>query len=389
MKLGRRGVAAAFCVAATLTLQPTPAYADATRDKQWQLDFLDVTQAHKYSQGQGVTVAVIDSGVDAGHPDLSGNVLQGVDITAGRIGSGNGQRDSEGHGTGMAGLIAAHGHGTNVGALGIAPQAKILPIQAVTDLSGGVGKATPDDIAQAINFAVDRHAAVINLSVGVLRSSSLRDALERAHTAGIVVVASAGNTDSDVLVPYPGGAEGVLTVGATDRNGNHASISVSGRAVVIAAPGVDITSTNKGGGYRTGTGTSDATAIVSGAVALVRAKYPDLSADEVIHRLTATATDKGPPGRDEQYGYGVLDLVAALTADVPASPGNAQAGGSPTGDPGSAPPSAEAAPTPGSDTSSDGGSANVFVTVVLLAILAIVVVAFLVVRQRRRTGGPV
>jgi subtilisin family serine protease len=106
-----------------------------------------------------------------------------------------------------------------------------------------------------------------------------------------------------------------------DRNGNHAEVSVVGAHAVLAAPAVEIASTDTrlGGntGYRIGTGTSDATAIIAGAAALVRAKFPELSAAEVVHRLTATADDRGPPGRDDQYGYGIVNLVKALTAEVP------------------------------------------------------------------------
>lgn len=116
---------------------------------------------------------------------------------------------------------------------------------------------------------------------------------------------------------YPASEPGVIAVGGVDRRGNHAAVSVTGPEIDVVAPAVDIYSTGINGGYRVGTGTSDATAIVAGAAALIRSKYPDLPAQEVAHRLTATAIDKGLPGRDDEYGYGVIDLVAALTADVP------------------------------------------------------------------------
>lgn len=143
-----------------------------------------------------------------------------------------------------------------------------------------------------------------------------------ALKADVVVVAAAGNRPEATRVEWPAAYPGVIAAAGVDRDGNHAEVSVTGPEVVLAAPAVDIVSTNKLGEtrYSTGTGTSSATAIIAGAAALVRAKYPDLSAAEVVHRLTATAVDKGPPGRDELYGYGVLDLVAALTADVPPMP---------------------------------------------------------------------
>lgn len=377
MRLARPGVVAALCVAATLAVQPVPARADAVREKQWHLGFLKVAEAQRYSQGQGITVAVIDSGVDANHPDLRGNVLAGADFLP--EGSGDGRRDTDGHGTAMAGLIAAHGHGNGAGALGIAPAAKILPIRAVV---GYASKNTnPDAVVQGIDYAVSHGAQVISLSIGVGRSQAVRDVVERARKADVLLVSAAGNTTDDLFVPYPGGVDGVLTVAATNRRGDHDPISLTGPEVDIAAPGAQVLSTKSGGGYRTGTGTSDSTAIVAGAAALVRAKYPDLSAEEVIHRLTATAIDKGPPGRDEQYGYGVLNLVAALTADVPAAGQvNANASGTPAA--GSSRTTAAAAPEPRSDGTSSGGT-TVVALVVLAALIAGGVLAWLYTRRRR------
>lgn len=132
-----------------------------------------------------------------------------------------------------------------------------------------------------------------------------------------MVVAAAGNSPQDSRVLWPAAYPGVIAAAGVDQQGNHAAVSVTGPEVVLAAPAVDIVSTGLNGGYRSGTGTSDATAIIAGAAALVRAKYPDLTAEQVVHRLTATATDKGPPGRDNEYGYGVLNIVKALTADLP------------------------------------------------------------------------
>ena len=136
-----------------------------------------------------------------------------------------------------------------------------------------------------------------------------------------MVVASAGNTPGPNYVDYPAAYPGVVAVSGVDRKGRHAKISVSGKEVTISAPSDDIWSTSKEA-MTTGsaTGTSSSAAIVSGAAALIRSRYPDLTAEEVIHRLTATATDKGPPGHDPEYGHGIVNLVAALTADVPPLP---------------------------------------------------------------------
>lgn len=145
----------------------------------------------------------------------------------------------------------------------------------------------------------------------------LRQVVEEAIARDVVVVAAAGNSPHDKGVQWPAAIPGVVAVAGVDRNGNRSKISVAGPEVVLAAPSDDISSTNTGGGYRVGTGTSDATAIVAGAVALVRSKFPNLKAKEVIRRLTATAIDKGAPGRDPEYGYGIVNLVGALTADLP------------------------------------------------------------------------
>ncbi|MER5333161.1 type VII secretion-associated serine protease mycosin [Micromonospora sp. NPDC002717] len=279
------------------------------RSNQWHLDFLDVASAHRITQGQGVTVALPDTGVDP-HPDLRQNLLSGIDMISG--GSGDGRRDRNGHGTGMAGLIAAHGQG-NTGALGIAPKTKILPIAD----SPPSGEGDPDVLAQSIEYAVGKGARIISISSGGGSSPRLTQAVRRALASDVVVVAGSGNVPSDQTVAYPAREPGVIAVGGIDRAGRHAAISVTGPEIDVVAPAVDIYSTSIDGKYRKGTGTSDSTAIVAGAAALIRAKYPYLPASEVAHRLTATAIDKGPPGRDDEYGYGVIDLVAALTADVP------------------------------------------------------------------------
>ncbi len=284
--------------------------ASRVRGDQWHLRYLAVPDAHQISQGEGVTVAVPDTGV-APHPDLRRNILSGIDIVPGGNGSGQGDRNS--HGTGMAGLIAAHGRGKDLGALGIAPKAKILPI--MSSPASNLGDA--DDLAAGVEFATSHGADIISISSSGGTSSRLNQAISTAVASNIVVVAGSGNKPLEQIVGYPARESAVLAVGGIGRNGYHAQVSVSGPEVDVVAPAVDIYSTSIGGKYRKGTGTSDATAIVAGAAALVRSKYPHLPASEVVHRLTATAVDKGPPGRDDEYGYGVIDLVAALTADVP------------------------------------------------------------------------
>jgi type VII secretion-associated serine protease mycosin len=315
-------------LASVFVLPPRPAVADSTRVGQWYLDFLNVAKAHQFSQGAGVVVGLIDSGVDASHPDLVGNVLPGAAIFAGA--TGDGQTDTGGHGTRMAGLIAAHGHGTNggLGVLGVAPKATVLPVRVGTssfDLTG---------IIPGIEWAVEHGAKVISISSGdPFDDDRERRVVEDAIAHDIVVVAAVGNTPAN-SVQYPAAYPGVLAVAGVDENGNHGGFSVTGPVAVLAAPGANILTTVLNHGYGYATGTSDSTAIVAGAVALVRSKFPDLSATEVIHRLTATAIDKGLPGRDNLYGYGTVNLVGALTADVPPlSPNPSASSGGPTSPP--------------------------------------------------------
>ncbi len=272
----------------------------------------------------------------------------------------------------MAGLIAAHGQKGGTGALGIAPRAKILPIRTKVDNEDG----DSDDLATAINFAVSKDADVISISSVADSSPQLRKAIDNAVRENVIVVAGAGNQPRDQGVKYPAAYPGVVAVGGIDRTSHHAAVSVSGPEIDVVAPAVDIYSTSTDGKYRKGTGTSDATAIVAGAAALIRSKYPYLPAQEVAHRLTATAIDKGPPGRDDEYGYGVIDLVAALTADVPPLGFESVAASAPT---------TTTAAEPASAGGDDGATARGLAT---LGVLVAAGGGYLLWRRRRRADGP-
>ncbi|MEV1318164.1 S8 family serine peptidase [Micromonospora arborensis] len=344
--------------------------AERVRDDQWHLRYLNVSRAQAISQGDGIVVAVPDTGVDP-HPDLINNLLQGIDTVT--DGSGNGQNDLNSHGTSMAGLIAAHGRGGNAGALGIAPRSKILPIKAAAE--DNFGEA--DDLATAIEYAISSRAQVISISSGGASTPRLIRAVHAALAANIVVVAAVGNVPHG-SIEYPANEEGVIAVGGVGRDGLHAAISVTGPKVDVVAPAVDIYSTSYDGKYSKGTGTSSATAIVAGAAALIRSKYPYLPAREVAHRLTATAVDKGAPGRDDEYGYGVIDLVAALTADVP-----------PLGfESVSAPAGAGSTTTAGALPGDEGSGATARGLATLGVILAAGVGWAVVARRRRRGDDP-
>lgn len=372
----RRQLAVTACaVIVTACLPASPAAADSIRDDEWYLTYLDLGQAHKISEGVGVTVALLDTGVDATHIDLVGNVMGAGREVQGAL--GDGLTDSEGHGTAMAGLIAGHGHGAGAaaGIIGVAPKSSVLSYQP----DGSAARGT-DAVAHAIGDAVSRGAKVVNMSFGFADSPLVAEAIRAAERADVVLVAAAGNTSTATTVDYPAAYPGVVAVGAVDRTGDHAAISVTGPEVLLAAPGVDIRSTGAGGGYRIGTGTSDSSAVVSGVVALIRSRYPEMSATEVIHRLTATATDKGAPGRDDEYGYGIVNPVAALTADVPPlspSPSATASGPTATHNPVAAP---------------RGGNGDSTLVVALtiagsLVALGIVVAVLADIRRRRRSRG--
>jgi type VII secretion-associated serine protease mycosin len=340
-----------------------PARADAVRDKQWHLGYLRIAEAHQISQGEGVTVGLVDTGVDASHPDLAGSVLPGADVWEG---AGDGRIDPDGHGTSMAGLIVAHGSG-NSGALGIAPKAKIVSVRAGTTkyFSGST-----EHVANGIKAAVQHGVKVISVSFGGNEIIPLDEAIAAAAAADVVVVAAAGNRPGSPSVRAPASYDGVVAVAGTDRAGNHAEISATGPKVAVSAPATDIMSTDPGGKYSAGNGTSNSAAIVAGVVALIRAKYPKLTAKQVIERLTATAVDKGSPGRDSEFGYGIVDPVAALTKTVK--------------------PSASAtSPAPGgrtapSEDDSDGTRILVMVLLAVGLVLAVGTTAGLLVWTRRK-----
>jgi type VII secretion-associated serine protease mycosin len=328
-----RSFAAVSILAIIPSASSTITKADRIRDDQWHLQSLQIARVHEVSTGKGVMVAVLDTGVYP-HFDLKQNLSAGTNIIDG---SNNGRVDTDGHGTEMAGLIAAHGRNSIDGVLGIAPSATILPVKNSDIKENG----TSVTFASAIEWAVTHDAKVINFSAAAEPSIALNKAIEVAAARDVVVVAGSGNKPDFLSFGYPAAMPGVLAVGATDRQGKHASFSIGGPQMQICAPGVDITTTGKDGKYFDITGTSPATAIVSGAAALVRSKFPELSAPEVIHRLTATATDIGPPGRDDECGFGELNILKALTAHVPPLQPT------PTPTPPSNPPTAAApAPTP-------------------------------------------
>ncbi|SHE60326.1 S8 family serine peptidase [Streptoalloteichus hindustanus] len=307
-------------VVALVSLLAGPAAAGETiRERQWHLDTLDVPAAQTRARGEGVVVAVVDSGVDAGHPALADRVLPGTGFGDSEGDDGRHDRGAEGHGTAMAGLIVGRGGRPDL-LLGVAPAAKVLPVALGSERKYGVHR-----LSDAIRWAADHRASVINLSVGGEGEPSpeVVAAVRYALDKDVVVVAAAGNAErTGQRVTQPGNIPGVLTVAGLDRSGQPWSGSARGPEVVLAAPAAEVISTAPtsvfASGYALTSGTSSAAAIVSGVAALVRSAHPGLSAANVVNRLVRTARDVGSPGRDEQTGFGVVNPVAAVTADVPA-----------------------------------------------------------------------
>ncbi|MET7478701.1 S8 family serine peptidase [Streptomyces sp. NPDC005648] len=338
------------------------------------------------SQGAGVTVAVVDSGVDANHPDLTGQVLEGKDFSGG----GDPHKDTEGHGTAMASLIAAHGHGVNAssGVMGLAPKAKILPVRV--ELGGN--KPVTAEVASGIRYAVDQGASVINLSLGDENSypgSRVAKAIEYAQEHDAVVVAATGNDSG--TVSYPAALPGVVAVSGVDQSLKFWSDSNTGD-VTVAAPGVDLAQadpTTKSG-YSVASGTSGSAAYVSAIVALLRSKYPDLTAGQIINRLIKSASflnNTGKTAPDKELGYGIARPGSALTMDIPKGPKEgplAQASPSTSAQSGSASgneSSSQAAKKKSKSSSSGLLIAGVAGAVIIIAIL------FAVIRSRRNRGN--
>ncbi|MEV6343845.1 S8 family peptidase [Actinoplanes sp. NPDC051851] len=293
-----------------------PSGTDPYRSQQWDFSTLHVADAWKVSTGADVTVAVIDTGVDATHPDLEGQVLTGYDEIDDVAG---GNTDPNGHGTHVAGTIAAlTGNGTGVSA--IAPGVEILPVRVLDATGGGDTSAT----AAGVIWAADHGADVINMSIGgTEQDTTLDNAITYARSKGVVVVAAAGNERAEGSpTEYPGASPGVIAVAATDWSDTVASYSNQGDYVDVAAPGSGIISTYPPalgkGSYVTMNGTSMATPHVAAVAALLKAYDPDLTPDEVETALESSAVDLGTAGRDDDYGYGRIDAAAALATVAPA-----------------------------------------------------------------------
>ncbi|MGV9501827.1 type VII secretion-associated serine protease mycosin [Streptomyces sp. NPDC003642] len=321
----RAGGLLSVLLAAGLTLVPAaPAHADGIRAQQWALEAMHTTEAWQTTKGAGVTVAVLDTGVEADHPDLAGNVLPGKDLV--RFGAEPGDRAWARHGTAMAGIIAGHGHGPGNadGVLGIAPEAKILPVRVILedgDPSRAKARSTRGNaLAEGIRWAADHGADVINLSLGDDSASAHPEptedqAIQYALEKGVVVVASAGNGgEKGDRISYPAAYPGVIAATAVDRAGTRASFSTRRWYATVSAPGVDVVIADPDHKYYEGWGTSAAAAFVSGAAALVKAAHPGLTPAQIKTLLEDTARNAPVGGRDDSRGFGFVDPAAAIRA---------------------------------------------------------------------------
>lgn len=317
-------LAALTAAAALLTATAAPASADGLQDLQWGLDDVRAPEAWNTTRGTGITVAVLDTGVDATHPDLTGQVLEPKDFVG--FGARRGDDSWARHGTAMAGIIAAHGHGPGAaeGVTGVAPEAKILPVRVILedgDAQRGKARDTRGSaLADGIRWAVDNGADVINLSLGDDSKSAHPEpgedaAVQYALRKGVTVVSSAGNSgEKGDRISYPAAYPGVIAVTAVDQTGERADFSTRNWYATVAAPGVDVAIADPDRTYYEGWGTSAAAAFVSGVTALVRAANPDLSPWQIRDLLRDTAQDPPADGRSDELGSGRVDAAAAVAA---------------------------------------------------------------------------
>ncbi|MFI7338493.1 type VII secretion-associated serine protease mycosin [Streptomyces sp. NPDC050085] len=329
----RRSLGAAASAALGLLLVGTaaavPAHADSFRAQQWHLDAMKADQMWRTSTGKGVLVAVIDTGVDADHPDLRGQVLPGEDLSEGL--SGDAHTDYDGHGTGIAGMIAGTGEGNGgQGAFGLAPGAKVLPIR-LPNAEKANNQASADAqlfkaMATGIKFAADHEAKVINISQAAPKGSpELTAAVKYALEKGSLIFAGVGNDGNTTnRVQYPAATPGVVGVAAVDENGRRTSESEYGPQVDIAAPGKDIVHACGGRtGYCKSHGTSDATALASASAALIWSQHPTWTNNQVLRVILNTigGVKDGKGKRSDYLGFGAVRPRIALTD--PGDPGPA------------------------------------------------------------------
>jgi type VII secretion-associated serine protease mycosin len=285
---------------------PVHAAADPLLAQQWGIYAIGADRVWTTTTGQGVIVAVVDSG-SGPHPDLTDNLLPGRSFFNSTENQDGNDIDTSGHGSHVAGIIAAVAN-NGIGGSGVAPNAKILPIKVLDQ----AGQGDARDVAAGVRFAADSGAKVINLSLGgATESLSLTQAIQYATDKGSLVVAAAGNGGPTDRPKWPASLDLTIAVTAVDSANNVTSFDQRGDYIDIAAPGANVVSTAKGD-YGTLSGTSMAAGFVAGAAALLFAAEPRVTNAQVRDILLRTATDIGEPGRDVTFGAGLINMVAAL-----------------------------------------------------------------------------
>ncbi|MFO7689964.1 MAG: S8 family serine peptidase [Cryobacterium sp.] len=327
VRIGVGVTLAATLLGGSVVLDAPAARADQIRDLQYWLTDYGFSEAWQTTRGAGVTIAVIDTGVDGSIPELDGAVIGGTDVSG--IGSRNGQTpvsdDGSEHGTMVASLVAGRGTTEGTGLVGVAPEASILSV-SVAFGSSAATVSNDDQIAEGIRWAVDNGADVINMSLTRNTQDwpeSWDSAFLYAFDNDVVVVAAAGNRGSGTTeVGAPATIPGVLTVAGVDRD-KEASFDASsqGITIAVAAPSEELVGVVPGGGYVQWGGTSAAAPLVSGLVALVRAAYPNLDAAGVMNRVIGTADPNGHSVPSPIYGNGLIDAAAAVSGSVKTASG--------------------------------------------------------------------
>lgn len=313
--LGNQGIVAAvqpnfFFVAQE---QMTPGDAIAHGDPaQYVLSKLEIEQAHQIATGKNVLLAVIDSAIDGGHPDLGGSIFKNFDALGGKT-------DPQLHGTEMAGAIAAHGK-----LLGIAPGVELLAARAF-DNTPGKARGTSFDIFKSLQWAADNGARIVNMSFAGPADPALHRMLTAAYEKDIVLIAAAGNAGPDAAPAYPAADPDVIAVTATDADDKPFKMANRGKYVALAAPGVEILAVAPDASYQMTTGTSVAAAHVSGIAALLLERDPALKPAGVRAILTATAKPLGASGHDAKSSVGLVDAFRAVMAPQIKTSGSGEA----------------------------------------------------------------
>ncbi|MFI9462790.1 S8 family serine peptidase [Streptomyces xiamenensis] len=299
----RRALATTLALTALLATAPAAQAAD-TPQHPWYFDTLRVEEIWQHTTGEGITVAVIDTGVDPTLPELEGQVLDGTDLTAAQAGA---HIDVSGHGSHMASLIA--GTGKDAGIQGLAPGASILPVRTLVD---SINFSGDERFSEGITYAIESGAKIISISQsGSVSEEELAEATSLAARHDVLIFAGTGNTgESDNRVAAPASFSGVIAVGAVDRNSERVPYSSSGPQVSLAAPGNDVPGhcdgltgpaciVNEGG-------TSSATALASASAALIWSQHPDWTKNQVLRVMLNTAERPDDQRRDDYTGYGIV-----------------------------------------------------------------------------------